>query len=460
MADSADIADLNPAFTARLDPFLAALTKAGIANRVISGYRSPELQSRLYANFQAKQAGRPLPFPQENQGAIAAPPWRSFHNYGLAADVTPVNPANYSRMWSMAPQFGLTALGAKDYPHFQMAGGLDEDISQYHLANWRPESQPAPASGAIAYAGPSGQPSRVASTTPGTSINSSPMDIVATLESGNRNIAQQIEDKNTLKGTPAGGFFQIIDPTWRTYAAAAGVDVNQYPTAMRAPRDIQAKVASAIPVNQWGPKTVAALKAKYPGIDTSQTLGAFQSQALGAPTLAAGGAPAPTAPGQPGQPSTGLAGSLPGFAANSPGAKMTAAGLQSLGLDKGGGKGGGAGQDQPPDIPTPPMQPAQAMGGPMMMGPGGQWGAMGQRLAQQQLAQQGYMAQPSLAAFTPGMPRQPMMAPGAATGMPSMPGTTLNSPSQLQMALMTGAMNPYDLYSGAYGGGGFSQGSA
>ena len=49
-----------------------------------------------------------------------------------------------------------------------------------------------------------------------------------------------------------------------------------------------------------------------------------------------------------------------------------------------------------------------------------------------------------------------MAPPGAATGMPSMPGTTLNSPSQLQMALMTGAMNPYDLYANnaaTYGGG-------
>ena len=183
--------------------------------------------------------------------------------------------------------------------------------------------------------------------------------------------------------------------------------------------------------------------------------------AAGAPTSPAGGAPAPAATGQPGQPSTGLAGNLPGFTPDSPGAKMTAAGLQSLGLDKGGSKGGGAG-DEPPQIPTPPMEPAQAMGGPMMMGPGGQWGAMGQRLAQQRLAQQGYMVQPSLDAFTPAAPPAPRSPtpPGVMTGMPSMPGTTLNSPSQLQMALMTGAMNPYDLYSGGFGGGGFSQGSA
>ena len=42
---------------------------------------------------------------------------------------------------------------------------------------------------------------------------------------------------------------------------------------MSAPRDVQAKVASAIPLNRWAPTTVNAVLAKYPGIDTSQTLG-------------------------------------------------------------------------------------------------------------------------------------------------------------------------------------------
>ena len=37
-----------------------------------------------------------------------------------------------------------------------MPGSLSSLIDQYHLANWRPASMPAPATGAIAYAGPSG----------------------------------------------------------------------------------------------------------------------------------------------------------------------------------------------------------------------------------------------------------------------------------------------------------------
>jgi hypothetical protein len=120
---------------------------------------------------------------------------------------------------------------------------------------------------------------RPVTATPGASYNS-PLDFVAQLESHDSNIPQSIHDINTDKGTPAGGNFQIIDPTWRTYAGRAGVDLNQYPTAMSAPRSVQAQVASAIPFNQWGPRTVAAVTARYPWIDTKQTLGAIQAKAL------------------------------------------------------------------------------------------------------------------------------------------------------------------------------------
>ncbi len=99
------------------------------------------------------------------------------------------------------------------------------------------------------------------------------LDLVAQLESGNRNIKQQIVDANTARGTPAGGYYQIIDPTWAAYAPKAGVDLKRFPTAMSADRDTQTKVASVIPVNQWGPNTVKALQAQYAGLDTSRTLG-------------------------------------------------------------------------------------------------------------------------------------------------------------------------------------------
>jgi hypothetical protein len=134
--------------------------------------------------------------------------------------------------------------------------------------------------------------------TPGASYNS-PLDFVAQLESGDSNIPQNIHDINTDKGTPAGGNFQIIDPTWRTYAPKAGINLSQYPTAMSAPRSVQAQVASAIPFNQWGPRTVAAVTARYPWIDTHQTLGAIQAKAL---ALGATASPAGSDAGRSGAP--------------------------------------------------------------------------------------------------------------------------------------------------------------
>lgn len=449
----ADFSDLNPIFAQRLAKFRDALTAQGIGNNLVSGYRSPEYQGRMYANHQAKQAGQPLPYPNDEAPDVVASPWRSFHNYGLAADFNLTNGADYARLQSMAPQYGLSGIGMSDKGHIQLAGSLDDDVRQYHLANWRPDSQPAPASGAIAYGGPYGGPSRPSTPTPGTSLNSSPMDLVSTLESGNTNVLQKIHDKNTDKGTPAGGFFQIIDPTWRTYAKAAGVDVDQYPNAMSAPRDIQAKVASAIPVNQWGPNTVAALKAKFPGMDTSQTLGQWQSASLGGSGTPASGSPAASAPGQPAGAPAASGGPLGQLASS----------LKPLTGNKGAGGGGG---DEPPPLRLPQLPQAQAIGGPMMMGAGGQNFQEGRAAAAQNLAQQGFSMQPQLASYysTLGATRPAVAStiaptmPGQASGLPGLPGTTLNSPSQLQMALMSGQMSPYDMYANA-GGGGYGFGS-
>ncbi len=92
---------------------------------------------------------------------------------------------------------------------------------------------------------------------------------------------------NTDRGTPAQGYLQIIDPTWRTYAAKAGVDTSQYPSAIDAPKEVQERVASVIPVNQWGPNTVRALKSTYGNIDTSKTLGELNSGYANAPSSSA-----------------------------------------------------------------------------------------------------------------------------------------------------------------------------
>ena len=441
----ADVSDFNPAFASKLDALRAALTQAGIGNSIVSGYRSPEYQGRMYANHLAQQAGQPLPYPNDEAPAVVAPPWRSFHNYGMAADFNLTNPNDYARLQSMAPQYGLTGIGMSDKGHIQLGGSLADDIAQYHLANWRPAGMPAPATGAIAYSAPTGAPSRVATTTPGTTLNSTPMDIVLNAESGDRNIPNVHQ---TTSSGQAQGNAQITTGTWTDFAPKAGVDLKQYPTPMDAPRDVQIKVASVIPLNRWAPSTVNAVLAKYPGIDTSQPLGAIQSAAIN-PSAAPAAAPgAPAAP-----PATQTAGTtLPGFQPGSPANKMTQAGLQQLA----GGKPGGGATDEPPPMPLQQSQ-SQAMGGPMMMR-AGQQNMEPRMAAMNALAQQGFMTQPSVAAFGGGGLQSPVpstaqstimpMAPGGATGMPmtGIAGTTLNSPSQLQMALMTGALSPYDMY--------------
>ena len=102
------------------------------------------------------------------------------------------------------------------------------------------------------------------------------MDIIAHTETGDRNIVQSLGTKDVNNnwgrggGDPAKGNFQIIDTTYRPAAIKAGIDVNKYPQAnMLSPWD-QARVASFIPTNQWGPATKAAIRAVYPNYDFSK----------------------------------------------------------------------------------------------------------------------------------------------------------------------------------------------
>ena len=169
-----DTTNWNPVFAQRLAAFRDALTKAGIQTTIQSGYRSPEYQNQMYQNHLAKKARQPLPYPDVEAPDVVAPAWRSFHNYGIAADMTPANSADYPRMWDMANRFGLTPLRQADMDHFQLSGTLDQNIKQYNLAGWRPDARPAPETGAIAFNGPPpGQPppSLVARGTPTTYNN-------------------------------------------------------------------------------------------------------------------------------------------------------------------------------------------------------------------------------------------------------------------------------------------------
>lgn len=312
------------------------------------------------------------------------------------------------------------------------------------------------------------------SSTPGTTLNSN--NVIDTLS---RNIAG-IESggfKNPYEAlnptTNAIGKYQVLPsnvPGWTQAALGKSMTPDEFkasPSAQEAvfrdqmqrnlqlygPKDAASIWFTGKPYNVAGGAAsdannttnasyVARATAGLPdsGTFTPKTPGTTLN-AAGAPTTPAG---APAAPAATPAPSGGLAGQL-------------ASALKPLSDAKGGGGGGG---DQPQ---VQPLQMAQsrAMGGPMMMGAGGQ-NTFGARAAENSLAQQGYMMQPTLAAFggggvQPVVPStiqstiQPMAA-GQATGMPAMPGTTLNSPSQLQMALMSGSLSPYDMYARQAGG--------
>ena len=210
----ADLNNFNPEFATRLDKFKSALDQAGIGYSLASGYRSPEYQNRMYQNHLAKQAKQPLPFPNDEAPDVVAKPWSSFHNYGLAADFTLKNDADYARLQAMAPQFGLSGIGMSDKGHIQLAGKLSDDIAQYKLAGWRPGSSPAPATGAI-----------------GTTVNSANAPIAGALtaqpgggdyyhtqmmhESGGKNIPNSVGGWNA-----AGGYYQFTPSTYSTVRSA------------------------------------------------------------------------------------------------------------------------------------------------------------------------------------------------------------------------------------------------
>jgi hypothetical protein len=89
------------------------------------------------------------------------------------------------------------------------------------------------------------------------------MDALAQIESGNRNIFSKTDPDVAGPGTRSQGYFQINTPTWRDFAPKAGVDLSRYPNAMSAPRDIQEKVASTIPLSRFGPRTRRMLEQQF-----------------------------------------------------------------------------------------------------------------------------------------------------------------------------------------------------
>jgi hypothetical protein len=240
----------------------------------------------------------------------------------------------------------------------------------------------------------------------------SQLDVIAHVESGNRNIPQAIHDVNTDRGTPAGGNFQFITPTWQRQAPKAGVDINKYPTAMSAPPAVQAQVAAVTPIREWGPNTVAALKARFPGLDTSKPpTGPYNGAAVG-------GAPAAPAPAAAPPPANiGMALAALNAPTGGPGTKSTMDNLQST-------FAGGGGESAPAPMNLEGQQAASAMGNARQA----QIAAMAPQMmmqARQMGGLQGARGAPSLGSTMSYQGGQMMPMP-MATAAPT-PGTTLNS---------------------------------
>jgi peptidoglycan L-alanyl-D-glutamate endopeptidase CwlK len=68
---------LHPAFKLRVQALIGVLADQQISVRVTFGYRSLEKQRELYKLWRARKGGK------------ANPPGKSWHNYGLAADLVP-----------------------------------------------------------------------------------------------------------------------------------------------------------------------------------------------------------------------------------------------------------------------------------------------------------------------------------------------------------------------------------
>lgn len=178
------------------------------------------------------------------------------------------------------------------------------------------------------------------------------------IESGGRNIPQNIDDINMRRGTPAQGYFQIINPTWSEF----GGDKTSFKSAIDAPYSAQLQVAQNIPVARWGPNTQQALRAAgyepKPGETLGQMLTRYGEDPNATKPEDLGGSTVPAAPAAPTLPPGLLTASAPATPID--GAKvdkekeeaaeyaaLTKQGLAAMAAE---------------EAPAPPVQPASAGG--------------------------------------------------------------------------------------------------
>jgi hypothetical protein len=386
----ADLQDLNPEFTQRMNALIAAAAAQGIKTNIISAARTPEDQRQLLANAQATRSGAPLPYPARGPVPMAAPVGSSLHEYGLAADIEAADPSQQAALRALAPKYGLNTIGPSDPTHFQMVGNPTDLMKQYPMIG----SGAAPSGSPIA---PNPQP--ISSAPPGTTLNSSPLasnhaqfiQNYARSIGVDPNLALGIANAEGLKAWSASnpnagstidrtngqpfsfGDFQLnIHPgAMGAQALAAGVDPrdpNQWQAADRFALD-QMKTGGVAP---WKGDPVAKA---YLATGATPNMSALLAQAQNAPISTTPGTASAGAAGSPASAaatSAAGAGVLPGFgtaqASNSflQGANTLDKAFGGKGAPGQQGTGQGAGGDQ--IKPSPMISGPPAVGVSPLMG--------------------------------------------------------------------------------------------
>lgn len=120
IAGAQNLEGLTPSFKDKIQRWADFVQKeTGYTPKIISGHRSIEEQAKLYERY-------------KRGGPLAAPPGRSYHNFGSATDISFIDPSGktitdeenanlFRAMHKSAEAFGIKGIGESDLPHFQDA---------------------------------------------------------------------------------------------------------------------------------------------------------------------------------------------------------------------------------------------------------------------------------------------------------------------------------------------------
>jgi hypothetical protein len=439
-----DTSNFDPGFAGKLAAAIRQARAQGLNVGVESGFRAPT------------QTGSSF----DRSG-------RSLHSYGMAADINGIGQPGSAtaRQWyQIATQNGLYnpygPQNAREWNHYQAVPNelTMADVPKFQQAFAQRSGVPAGYAGG---GGSSGGGGASGSWSSGQALSQRDQHIqfirdyakkigldpdlalgIAGAEglnawsAKNPNAASNLRADQRLGGSY--GDFQLNMGGMGAGALKAGIDPrdpSQWQAADRYALD-QMKAGGVKPWSDPVARAYAATGKVQPfvaGNTINTTGGPSAGSQTGATAPAGAASGSPTTPGSWG--ASQPPGALQGWAGSSAGKSMAAAG-KSLGFE--------GGEDQPPQITPPALQfgpTSGSQGGPNVMGP--------RQAAMQALAQQGRSTAPMPTNLLPpaggvqsGLPSTVGAAPpGSATGMPAMGagmGTTLNSPSQLQMAMLYG----------------------